>query len=121
MKCHFYVLWWAHLYDTVTSILHGSGLLPRLLHKRRGLAHIIDRLLVPSLTHPTHSHSHSPPAAPAPTLSPFTLPREDKSEVREFYEPHFLDLFSVRNGLAPEYTQQLLPSVCILVSVVYCE
>ena len=42
---------------------------------------------------------------------------EHKSDICEFYDNYHVDLYSIRNGMALEYAQILLPLVCMLVYV----
>ena len=44
----------------------------------------------------------------------FTLAKEHRSELRDFYENFFFELYSIRNGQSATFLSQLLPKVSLL-------
>lgn len=113
---HMYVVWWALSYVTIKRCLRlatDSSSVPDQEKATRKLIHAILEKIVNLVAFAAATEEQPTDAivdiAAVPWL--FRVKKEHRSEISEFFQPHFASLFSVRSGEDADYLSQALPQV----------
>jgi hypothetical protein len=112
---HSYVVWWALTYEAAKQCIvahhtHNptSGLPQDPDRKTRKHLHAIMELIA-SLIVCGEGSDVASGSAGVPAY--FRVRKEHRSEICDFFQPHFASLFAIRSGLDADYLSQFLPQV----------
>lgn len=117
---HAYVVWWALTYEAVKRCLASDvGQLGEATEAagkriRKWIFAILDALS--SWVSSTVGVSGCTADITVPAR--FQVQKEHRSEISEFFQPHFASLFSVRSGLDADFLSQFLPQVSPQVKII---